>query len=86
MNRKFGAIITADQFMQVLEDAGVIAAGQPYQRVVIDAPSGGLVTVYVQLLGDDRLLGVNLEAGLEVVHEAQDKKVDATDVRGRRVG
>ena len=37
----------------------------PSQRIIIDAPCDGVVTVYVQLVGDDRLLSLDLETLLQ---------------------
>jgi hypothetical protein len=45
-------------FIRALINAGVPIGGN-VQKVVIEAPCNGFVRLYVQYLGDDRLLDVN---------------------------
>lgn len=51
-------LITASQFAEALIAAGVIESGDLVHRVVIDAKAGQAVKIYVERMGDERLLGV----------------------------
>jgi hypothetical protein len=54
------------QFIQALLDAGVIQPDEQVTRVVIEAKADGYVMLYVERVGDERLVEVALKAALEV--------------------
>ncbi len=61
-------LITGNRFIQAVREAlGLKAIGQ---RVIIDAQCNDIVRVYVQLVGDERLLNLDLTRlldGAEVI-------------------
>lgn len=63
--------LSARQFHDALVSAGVIRDGEHIRRIVIDASADtGLVTLYLERDGDDRLVDViPLLTGIEVVHQ-----------------
>jgi len=50
--------ILADAFGRALVDAGVLPSIDDVRRIVIDAEAGHLVMMYVEHIGDERLLQV----------------------------
>jgi hypothetical protein len=52
------AVIQGRVFLEHLVAVGVIGPGDKITRVVIDAPFDGSVVIYVERLGDERLLAV----------------------------
>lgn len=46
------------RFIKAMVDAGIVRAEDNATRVVIDARADGVVTLYVERFGDERLLGV----------------------------
>jgi hypothetical protein len=50
--------ITGEEFGDALIAAGIITADEGVRRVVIDAQVGYAVVVYIERLGDERLLSV----------------------------
>lgn len=66
-------MITSDAFFEALIAADVFRSGERIRRVVIDAQAGWALKVYVERLGDDRILSVipTLD-GIEVSEESRD--------------
>lgn len=59
--------ITGRKLLEALGDAGIIKVGDYVRRVVIDASIDDAVRVYVERIGDERLLNVALTlAGVEI--------------------
>lgn len=54
------------EFLQALLDAGVVSPDELVTRVVIDARADGVVRLYTERIGDDRLLEVGLKTALEI--------------------
>ncbi len=50
--------ISGKMFLQRLSDHGIIGQGDKVRRVVIDAHVGKAAMLYVERVGDDRLLKV----------------------------
>jgi hypothetical protein len=50
--------IISDRFIKALLDEGIVQFGEHARRVVIDAEAGQVSRIYVERLGDDRLLKV----------------------------
>lgn len=63
--------LRAEKFCQALAEAGVIQEDLRYvRRIVIDARAGHMVTIYLERLGDERLLNVAVTLeGVEVSRE-----------------
>jgi proline racemase len=59
-------VIAGRRFLQALLDAGVVTVEENVTRVVIDAPAGGFVKLYVERAGDERLLEVARNTALEI--------------------
>ena len=61
--------ITAEKFAEALVAAGVVPGDQKIFRIVIEAKTGNLLLVYVEYVGDERILDVipTLD-GIEVRH------------------
>lgn len=55
-------LIGADFILAVRKALGIDVIGQ---RVIIDAKCDGIVTIYFQGIGDDRLLNIDLDALLQ---------------------
>jgi hypothetical protein len=51
-------VLGADEFGRALVAAGVLPSIDGVRRIVIDAQAGHIVVVYVEHLGDERLLRV----------------------------
>lgn len=59
--------ILSDQFVKALIDAGVVRGDDLIKRLVIDAQVNHAVVIYVERLGDERLLNVALALnGIEI--------------------
>ena len=59
-------LLVGFQFLQALLDAGVVSAEDRATRVVIDAKPDGVVMLYVERAGDERLLEVARKTALEI--------------------
>jgi hypothetical protein len=60
-------IITTETFWRALVDADVFREDEKIRRIVIDAQAGDAVVMYVERLGDERLLDVALTLdGIEI--------------------
>lgn len=59
-------IIHGRRFLEALENAGVIQRADRIRRVVIDADLNRAVMVYVERLGDERLIDVTIASGIEI--------------------
>lgn len=57
------------QFIQALLDAGVVTVEEQVTRVVIDAKADGIVMLYVERAGDERLLEVARKTTLEITEK-----------------
>ncbi len=51
-------VISGAGLIHALEDAGIISPDVRARRIVIDAKYDGLVIIYAELIGDERLLNV----------------------------
>lgn len=58
--------ISGADFISKLKDAGIIRAGEKVRRVIIDADDQGLTILYLERIGDERLLEVIQEPGLDI--------------------
>jgi hypothetical protein len=63
--------VLSNEFLDHLERLGVIEKGGLIRRVIIDAAWNDVLTIYVEKLGDTRLLddsalSVLMDAGLEI--------------------
>lgn len=56
--------------IKALTDAGVIP--DKTRRVIIDIDYESLVTIYYEVLADERLLNVDIAAHLKVTHKKED--------------
>jgi len=60
-------MITGEQFIHMLAEAGVLRDDDPIRRVVIDAEVGDSCRLYVEMLGDERMLELTQGArGIEM--------------------
>lgn len=61
------AAITADKIMQAWADAGIVDDIDTIQRFVVDLQCGHIPIIYIQRIGDDRLLSVAVTLeGIEI--------------------
>jgi hypothetical protein len=51
-------LITASQLFETLAAAGIVRRDEMVRRVVIDCQAGSVPVVYVERVGDERLLSV----------------------------
>lgn len=63
-------VLDGPKLLSALIAAGIVQ-GDKLQRVVLDIPYDGCVTMYVQRLGDERLLSIDLQAGLTIEGEVE---------------
>ena len=78
-------IITGSQFMDWLEEQGVVPPDRPLRRVIIDAPYDGPVTIYWEELGTrdlikDKVPQALLEAGLVRIESEIDPRAELEKV------
>jgi len=83
-------MITGEQFIHMLAEAGVLRDDDPIRRVVIDAEVGDSCRLYVEMLGDERMLELTQGArGIEMkvirVQPESDEK-DSPIPRATNVG
>lgn len=60
-------IIMANAFIDALIERGVITAEDRVRRVIIDARYGEALAMYVERLGDERMLNVVCDGRLDLV-------------------
>ena len=79
--------ITSDKFHAALVAAGVIREGEHIRRIVIDAQAGYAIVMYLERLGDDRLLSVvQTLDGVEIREEHRaEARVPAPELDGRAI-
>lgn len=58
-------VLTGHVLMDALIAAGIVD-GHFLQRVILDVPCDGAVTIYVQRIGDERLLNIDFVAHLAI--------------------
>lgn len=80
MSEERPARIHGRKFLQALMDVGVIRPEDYVRRVVIDASMDSAVLVYVERLGDERLLSVTTSLeGVEINVTAALRAPDGAD-------
>ncbi len=71
-----GTAQTGNSFLKALEDAGVLKPEDKTRRVVIDATIGEPLMIYIENIGDERVLQLTTHPSLEIASRIRSVEMD----------